>query len=255
MMKTVVYDGSFDGFLCAVFDVYEYKLTDVHIVPEHLHQPSIFAQPHIVIVDLQHSQRVWQGLEKKLTKDAMQQIHRSFLSEIDGMDNSLLQYIRYAFSSSVSMEEDFGNAAVLTVFQTAKKVWREKHRMEAFVRFQKTADDLFYSIIEPDFNVLPLIADHFTKRYADQRWMIYDARRKYGLYYDLQTVNQIEIEFSEAMAGGKGVSSVYDGGEEIYQQLWHQYFKSVNIAARKNTKLHIQHMPKRYWKYLPEKFR
>ncbi|RYZ23730.1 MAG: DUF4130 domain-containing protein, partial [Chitinophagaceae bacterium] len=48
-------------------------------------------------------------------------------------------------------------------------------------------------------------------------------------------------------------SAAYDEAESIYQELWKQYFKSVNIAARKNTKLHIQHMPKRYWKYLPEK--
>jgi probable DNA metabolism protein len=44
-----------------------------------------------------------------------------------------------------------------------------------------------------------------------------------------------------------------DEKEELYQRLWQQYFTSVNIAARKNTKLHIQHMPKRYWKFLPEK--
>ena len=151
------------------------------------------------------------------------------------------------------MEEDYSNKAVLTVFQTAKKVWREKHRMEAFVRFQKTADDLYYAIISPDYNVLPLIAKHFTERYADQRWMIYDAKRKYGSYYDGKEVENVQIKFSEEMAQGRDVSHAYDETEGIYQQLWQQYFKSVNIAARKNTKLHIQHMPKRYWKYLPEK--
>ena len=83
--------------------------------------------------------------------------------------------------------------------------------------------------------------------------MIYDARRKYGMHYDLNTVSTVEIQFSDAVAGGKDLSSVYDENETIYQELWKQYFKSVNITARKNTKLHIQHMPRRYWKYLPEK--
>ena len=45
------------------------------------------------------------------------------------------------------------------------------------------------AIVQPDFNVLPLIEKHFRERYADQRWLIYDVRRKYGLYYDLQTVD------------------------------------------------------------------
>ena len=252
-MKTLVYNGSFEGFLCAVFDVYEYKFTDVNIVPEHKHQPTLFAGSHVVIFNQVHSDRVWNGLQKKLTKEAQDQIYRTFLSELDGIENTLLLYIQYVFSSAVFMEEDYSHPAVLTVVQTAKKVWREKHRMEAFVRFQHTADGLYYAVIDPDYNVLPLIARHFQTRYADQRWMIYDLHRKYGMYYDMNEVQSVQIQFSEAAVQGKDVSSVYDETEAIYQLLWKQYFHSVNIAARKNTKLHIQHMPRRYWKYLPEK--
>ncbi|MGK4566274.1 DUF4130 domain-containing protein [Flavobacterium sp. 3HN19-14] len=41
--------------------------------------------------------------------------------------------------------------------------------------------------------------------------------------------------------------------EGLYALLWNDYFKSTNIPARKNMKLHLQHVPKRYWKYLTEK--
>lgn len=252
-MKTIVYDGSFDGFLCAVFDVYEYKFADVNIVPEHRHQPSMFAEPHFVNHQKKHSNRVWNGLEKKLSLEAQKQLYRSFLSEMEGMENTLLQYIQYVFASEKVMEQDFSNKAVLTVFQTAKKVWREKHRMEAFVRFQKTADNLFYAVISPDYNVLPLIAKHFTDRYADQQWMIYDTARHRGLYFNGKSLEDVQIQFSESVDNAENVSAAYDESELLYQQLWRQYFKSVNIPARKNTRLHIQHMPKRYWKYLSEK--
>ena len=252
-MQTIVYNGSFEGFLCAVFDVYEYKLNEVHIVAAHKHQPSLFAEPHIANFDLQHSERVWQGLQKKLTTEAQDGLYRCFLSESEGIEDTLLEYIRYVFSSEQFMETDFSNAAVLAVSQTAKKVWLEKHRMEAFVRFQRTADDLYYAIIDPDYNVLPLLTKHFETRYADQRWLIYDSRRRFGLYYDTQRVSTVQINFSTVTADGKDVSAVYDDSEGLYQQLWKQYFRSVNIAARKNTKLHIQRMPRRYWKFLPEK--
>jgi hypothetical protein len=46
---------------------------------------------------------------------------------------------------------------------------------------------------------------------------------------------------------------VADEKEELYQKLWQQYFTSVNIAARKNINLPVQHRLKRYWKFLPEK--
>jgi probable DNA metabolism protein len=122
-----------------------------------------------------------------------------------------------------------------------------------FVRLHKTADGLYYALIEPDHDVLPLIAKHFTTRYADQRWIIYDGRRRYGIHYDGAQTHTVEISFSEATGGGRDVAAVYDAEEAFYQQLWKQYFKSVNIAARKNTRLQVQHMPRRYWKYLVEK--
>ena len=91
--------------------------------------------------------------------------------------------------------------------------------------------------------------DHFEKRYADQKWLIYDLKREYGLYYDLKTVEAVTFTFSENTDG----DLLFHENERAYQSLWRQYFKSVNIASRKNMKLHIQHMPKRYWKYLIEK--
>ncbi len=252
-MQTLIYDGRFAGLLSAIFDVYYYKFTEVDICQEKSFNGNIFTTPHIVHTSNSKSQRVWKGLEQKLCDTAQQQLHRTFLSELPGIENVFLRYVQYAFTSPVSIEQDFSNDAVLTITQTAKTVWREMHRMQAFVRFQKTADDLYYAIIEPDFNVLPLLTEHFENRYADQRWMIYDARRKYGIYYNLKSVTEVQIYFNPQSSNGKNVRSVYDESEALYQQLWQQYFKSINIKARKNTKLHIQHMPVRYWKYLPEK--
>jgi len=61
------------------------------------------------------------------------------------------------------------------------------------------------------------------------------------------------MTFEDDSNDGKNIGILCDEKEALYQQLWQQYFKSVNIGARKNTRLHIQHMPKRYWKFLPEK--
>ena len=125
--------------------------------------------------------------------------------------------------------------------------------MEAFVRFQLTKDNLYYATVQPDYNVLPLICDHFEKRYADQQWIIYDVQRRYGIYYDLKTTEVVEINFHDQTYHGKNVQAIIAEEETLYQLLWQKYFESVNIAARKNLKLHIQHMPRRYWRFLTEK--
>ena len=252
-MTTVVYDGSFDGLLTSIFEIYEYKFPEVMLAPEATLQHGLFGNQHPVTTDEKKAERVWKGFKQKVSPEAVQQVYKSWLSEQPGMDYTIYSYLKYAFESKTSIEKDYSHPAVLIISDTAKKVHREKHRMEAFIRFQLTKDQLYFAIIEPDFDVLPLIKKHFEARYADQRWMVYDARRRYGLYYDLEKVDTVNVNFEETNQSGKFISAIYDEKEELYQKLWQRYFASVNIKARRNMKLHIQHMPLRYWKYLTEK--
>ena len=81
-----------------------------------------------------------------------------------------------------------------------------------------------------------------------------------GLYYDLHDVHQVQMDAlaidSQIMIGHSQDFSVeLDDEEALYDQLWKDYFRSVNIEARKNMKLHIQYVPKHYWRYMNEKTR
>ena len=252
-MNPVVYDGSFEGLLTAVFEIYEYKIAEPQIVNGDSETGSLFGTIHQVHTNPIKAVRVNKKLRQKLTPNAFSQLYKTYLSEIKNIENSIFRYIRYVLDSKISVENNFAHPDVLMLQQTSRKVHREKHRMEAFVRFELTKDKLFYCLIQPDFNVLPLISNHFEKRYSDQRWLIYDSRRKYGIYYDLKETQEVSLLFGEDMKNAAAVQSISDEKEELYQQLWRIYFSSVNIAARKNMKLHIQHMPKRYWRYLTEK--
>ena len=73
------------------------------------------------------------------------------------------------------------------------------------------------------------------------------------MYYDLEKVEEVAMNFDTDLDNKDSLRAIYDEDEELYQTLWKQYFESVNIKARKNMKLHIQHVPKRYWKNLVEK--
>ncbi|MEO6547044.1 MAG: TIGR03915 family putative DNA repair protein [Ferruginibacter sp.] len=252
-MTIVVYDGSFAGLLTAIFEVYEYKIQEASISKTELVSGSLFGIMHNVITNTDKSQRVLKKLEQRISPRALQQLYHAYLSEIKDVENLLLRYIQYSLKSDPAMESNYGDDDVLLVQQISKKISREKHRMEAFVRFQLTKDELYYSIIQPDYNVLPLISKHFEDRYADQRWLIYDAFRKYGLYYNGENVEEVQMQFAADLSNAQSMRNIFDDREELFQQLWKLYFNSVNIAARKNLKLHIQHMPKRYWRYLIEK--
>jgi len=254
-MTTYIFDGSFEGLLTAIFDVYDRKEMAVQLVWDKLYQPAMLEESLEIVNDEVKAKRVWTGLKKKLSPQWQQMFYKSYLSEDPQTFQYLLDFARYIFDNAKGAENNFGNPHVMAISKMDRKVNREKHRMKAFIRFQQTADGIYYCPVEPDFNVLPLIVSFFKNRYADQQWIIYDIKRKYGLFYNLHTVEEITYEFVSAIDTKKIAlpAEVLDAKEELASVLWKDYFNSTNIPARKNMKLHIQHVPKRYWKYLNEK--
>ena len=253
-MVTYVFDGSFNGILTAIFECFERKQSSVKLVSQDIYLTEMFGEVLTIFTDLQKSERVWNGLKAKLSKTSQNQFYKAFLSEDAKVFQHLFDFARYIFNHPEGYSKNFGNEHVLAITQMAQKVHREKHRMEAFIRFQKGSDHLFYTIVNPDFNVLPLILAHFKNRYADQPWIIYDERRKYGMYYDLKSVHEITFGFKPVGSSELAMEPVVlDEKELLYSTLWKDYFNSTNIKERKNMKLHIQHVPKRYWRYLTEK--
>lgn len=252
-MTQVIYDGTYEGWVTAVFEIYEYKLQDIVFAKNVAATDLLFSTNHIVITDEVKVKRVLIGLEKRLSKNGFQDLYNAFLSEIKGIEEIMFRYVEYVLSSLKNVESDFSNNAVLDIRKAVRLTGKVAHRMEAFVRFKLTKDQLYYAIVEPDCDVLPIIENHFKNRYADQRWLIYDAKRKYGVYYDLENISTVELQFNSEANSSKFLAEIEDSEEEFFQNLWRNYFKSVNIESRKNTKLHLQHMPKRYWKNLTEK--
>lgn len=252
MVAQFVYDGTFEGFLTGVFDFYERKPLVVKFVKEEEANHSFFDEMHRVYTEEKKADRVWKGIQKKIGHSVAQSIYRAFLSERPDVERILLNVIRKGFNGQ-DIAKNFGDVDVLRLHQLVKMVGREKHRMDAFVRFRLTRDQVYFATIEPDFNTLPLNAIHFKNRYADQKWLIYDLCRGYGVFYDKQDISYVQLEISKDINSSLAAPFYFTEDEMQFQELWQNYFKSTNIPSRKNMRLHLQHVPRRYWKYLSEK--
>ncbi|MCO6161353.1 TIGR03915 family putative DNA repair protein [Flavobacterium sp. NRK F7] len=251
-MMSLLYDNSFEGLLTAVFEIYEYKFTDVKIVSKHSVQNVLFGENSMVITNTEKADRVMLRLEKQLGASAIKQLLYVFASENEDRETIISQIIFYAIANpSDNILNDYSNPFVLQLSKWVKSVGREKHRMEAFVRFELLKDAIYFATIRPDYDVLPLIIKHFKERYQDQKWLIYDEKRQYGIFYDLNEVTVVTLPDKKMVSKNKEV--IWHEEEINYQNLWKEYFDHTNIKERKNTKLHLQHVPKRYWRYLTEK--
>ena len=258
-MATYIFDGTLTGLLSCVFRAFQFKQFDAALSMQKAPQIALF-DPDVIEVtsNAEHAQRVWSALKKKVNRQSLRSFYFTSLAENDEAFNHMFGFAVYVFQHGVAVDQNYGHPNVLGIAQWAKQVGREKHRMEAFVRFKKCQDGLFLSLVQPDFNVLPIIAQHFVQRYQDQRWLIYDEKRDFGIYYDLTQLHQVKLHAQEVdrnIANGHSQAFLLDldQDEPLYDQLWKAYFRSVNIQARTNLKLHIQYVPKRYWRYMNEK--
>lgn len=253
MFTLLTYDHSLDGFFTAVFEIYEFKIEKADIRKEGLPIPALFYGLHRVVTDPKKAERVYKKIKTLIGERGIQQIIYSLLSEDEYCERPILAVIRYAIANpNRKVLSDMTNQSVLKLERLTRQVSREKHRIEAFVRFRLTSDNIYFAEIEPDFNVMPIIAKHFSERYQDQKWLIFDQKREYGLFYDLKSVEMVEMKFNRQTQKQEGLKMLA-ADEDLHQKLWRTYFDKTNIKARRNTRLHVQHIPKRYWKYLTEK--
>lgn len=254
-MTLFIYDHTFEGLLTCVFDAYFRKTFPSQLLTEGEPLPLFYDEIVRIATDEKKAGRVWRGLGKKISKHALSSLIYCWLSELPQVDEMLFRYIRKAIDATRSIKTNFADPDVLGLSKIYKKVDGERIHLMQFVRFQKAIDGTFFAAVEPQFNALPLAIDHFTDRFADQRWLIYDIKRQYGYYYDLKETEEVTFEdpHQAHLVTGMLNESLMDHDEKLFQTLWKTYFKSICIKERLNSKKHKQDMPVRYWKYLTEK--
>lgn len=268
-MQVYVFDNTLDGLLTAVFDSFFLHQQPEMLLGEGEQLPLFAEEPHVVVTDSGKAARVWKGLEKHLSVEGLRMIAVSWLSEERTLNQPLFNFICKVFRQKVgdssssatdylSLERNASDADVLAVRNSCRRVLHEQLRMKQFIRFQKAKDGTYLAVVSPDHNVLSLITHHFQDRFNDQPWLIYDAKRHYGYYYD-GSAAPIHITFEDESAvpfdltNGKLDDEVLSENDKIFQDLWRTYFKAICIKERMNPKKQLSDMPRRYWKYMTEK--
>jgi probable DNA metabolism protein len=256
-MTVFRYDKTFEGLLTAVFDAYARRMAPSYfpdaLIGSDQTAPLFTTDDHTVVSDPDKAGRVWRALQKKLPHDVVSMLSMGWLSEEPGVDMMLMRYIRRIFDSREKIFTDFADPDILRIKQLATRVDRERKHLMQFTRFQKGGDGTFFAPVSPLYNVLPLVIPWFADRFRDQLWLIYDIRRRYGFYYDLETTTEVTIEDDAHLLSGQLDEALLAENEKLFQSGWRGYIDGMAIKERINPKLQRQHMPQRFWPLLTEK--
>ena len=244
-MFVYTYDGSFDGLLTCVYQYYYSTKKAETITYKYNYLPDLIHEEVYIETDEEKSTKVITAIESKIGSAALKNIFTLFLSEEKGIEMLILNYIKLGFKIGPEIHNHLHNPIVAETAKCCRRVNYEAHRMCGFVRFKCISEEIYYSSIEPDHNILTIIAPHFSERFSNQKWLIHDIKRDLAIIYD--TNQWVLSPFNKSDA--KILLSTAEG---IYEELWKTYYKTVAIKERENPRLRRQMMPQRYWKHMLE---
>jgi probable DNA metabolism protein len=252
---SLLYDGTFEGFLTTVFQAAFLKITPHSIESSDRFTPNLLSNPLPISTDPEKAERVWSALVQRAGYSHASMVRGAFLSEIPGIEMQIWHFQRKLFADkSGTFCGNVLDEHVTTVLNTARKVQHEAHLHQGFVRFQVAPDGMSYAMIEPTYNIVELLASHFSARFPNMPWLIVDGKRLTGIHYDGNQVQQIQLsEKPTGLAQSTSANPGHTLSDNPYQDLWKSYYRAINIPERKNTKLMLRLMPRKYWKYLPER--
>ena len=199
-----------------------------------------------VETSLENAEKVYKRLENTLGKENLEKIYSTFLSEENGIELVLLNYINSGLKLGKTITKHF-LPEVNKVENLCKRVNHEAHKFKGMLRFRKLLDDTYFAIIKPDYDVIPLITPHFIDRYNDQNFVIYDDRRRYAVVHprlkECFYINESEFEQLERSVPVK---------TDSFEQLWKVYFENTDIRERFNPQCQRNLCPKWYRKNMVE---
>ena len=238
------YSGGLDGFLSAVFRAYEDKAIPDLFTDGEVREPPLQSTVVTILPDEAKALRIERGIYARLGDSGLHQLGYSYASNDPEKTRKIFFWILSVFKYGSEVQKRYQDPNVMEFFDLTARVTLEIHRFTGFLRFSQSEEGLYCAEFAPDHNILPFLMPHFTRRFNDQPFLIYDCKRLlYGIYNGnewkvLHTDQKIRISYSEP--------------EKAFRQLWKEYYKAVSISARENRKLQDSYLPRRYRVFLTE---
>ena len=246
-------EDSIDGIFTAVYDAWASRLGHKNIciscaVDEDL---SLFCEYITVTADFEKSRKVSRTLIDRLGVHFYETICR--IAMADGacrklsMDKANAVYqtivLALALPDGARVLEYLGEPCIACIFELCRQTSNEAHHLLEFLRFSELENGILFSQIHPKNDVLPILAAHFTDRLPLENFLLYDATHRTAAVHKASKSYLI----ADAASLNLDLTKAYSADEKHFRKLWCAFFDTIAIEERKNLKLQIQNIPKRFW--------
>lgn len=250
-------EGSTDGILTGVYDAWSSRLGHDRVALRIDTQMNLelFAEYRKSITDAQKAGKVARSVRKKMGSEAWQTIYQASLCAASDRADCIYRVIVLGMSPHVDQHTakkviwNLQNPDVARIFELSRKTGNEAHRYLQFVRFRELASGVMFSEIHAENQVLPLIGDHFSDRFPNENFIIYDSGHGDCLIHGKSRPWFILRDTRPDTSKTDCTSAL----EQDMQKLWRGFCKSISIEERKNLHLQQQFWPLKYRPWMTEK--
>ena len=229
------YDGSFDGFLCCVYESYTQKERPTAFLRDGDDEPSLF-EIRTVTTERAHAQRVYRSF-LKISPSVGPFLRRAFLTCMDDKEMAMYRFIVKLYREGAALLTRLSDDALCPLRKAVRHLSGEAEALRGFIRFSELGG-ILGAEIEPKNRVLPILRPHFCDRYRNESFFIYDRTHREVLLYADGVSRIVPLEHFEMAPP--------DETEADYRRLWRRFYDTIAIRERENLKLCQSNLPKRY---------
>lgn len=237
------YDGSLEGFFCCVFESFLRNEIPFAIWPPERETPALYPVLEIP-TDRTRADRVYRSLTPKLGAPACETILIDFLSCDEDKELHLLRFLHYAFRVGPGAYHALGHMDTAPLHAMRRHIMRETEKLMGFIRFEEH-DGMLGAVIHPKNYILPMLRQHFCSRFPEEDFLIYDATHSAALVHRDHRAELVQLSAPLSLPAP-------DEREQQFQQLWKQFYTTLEIRERHNEVCRRNLCPKRYWADMTE---
>ena len=142
-----LYDGSFEGFLCCVFESFaQHELPFAVWTPER--ETATLYPVKEIPTDHATARRVFASFRAKLGEETESLVTRDFLSGWEDKELRIIRFLHLAFALGPGTVKRRGHPEVAPLYQMKQSLDWEVDKFQGFVRFQEH-DGMLGAVIHP----------------------------------------------------------------------------------------------------------
>lgn len=264
---------------------------NIRLMLEPVEQQELFCDYIHVEGDPEKTEKVVRSIRRKISDEAYSQIFKAAMAfEPDRLD-TIYRFLLLGFTYGRKVTDMLFEPAVIRILELSRKVGNEAHYFREFTRFvsvnlrpvisavpsswesasfgqsvsygespalrtsaqdgsprQGLSEKVYVAHIEPKCNILTITARHFEDRMPSEHWIILDDNRLLAAVHPkdqpfyLTTLSPFHLEHLLEL----------EKERDVYTDLWQEFFDTIGIQARANSKCQRTMLPLWYRKHMTE---